>query len=198
MKKISILIAFISIVTISTAQDFKTDITTARTSYTANNLEDAHFALQQALSEIDIVIGKEVLKLLPAKMGDATANTKDDHVTSNVGYVGATVHRTYATPTKVQVEIMSNSPLVATLNAFLNTPLLGGMMRDENNKNVKIQGYKARLERQTGSEDEKYNYVIQIPFNNALMTFTVYDSKEDEAMKMINTLPLQQIAKLVE
>lgn len=68
----------------------------------------------------------------------------------------------------------------------------------ENNKNVKIQGYKARLERQTGSDDEKYNYTIQFPFNNALMTFTAYDSKEDDVMKMINTLPLQQIAKLVE
>lgn len=198
MKKISILIAFIFIVTISSAQDFKADIATARTSYSANKLEDAHFALQQALSELDIVIGKEVLKLLPAKMGDASVNTKDDHVSSNIGYVGATVHRTYATPTKVQVEVISNSPLVATLNAFLNAPLLGGMMRDENNKNVKIQGYKARLERQTGSDDAKFNYTIQVPFNNALMTFTVNDSKEDEVMKMINTLPLQQIAKLVE
>lgn len=198
MKKLIIFISLLLNAVLLTAQDFKTEIITAKTSYAANKLEDAHFALQQALGEIDITIGKEVLKLLPAKMDAAEANTKDDHVTSTAGVIGATVHRSYATPNKVVVEIMSNSPLVATLNTFLNTPLLGGMMRDENTKTIKVQGYKARLERQTTSDENKFNYVVQIPFNNALLTFTVNDSKEDEATKLVNTLPLQKIAKLVE
>lgn len=198
MKKYFLLIPALLGTVLVLAQDFKADITTARTSYSSNKLEDAHFALQQALSELDIIIGKEVLKLLPEKMDAATVNAKDDHVTSNAGFIGATVHRSYAMPNKVQVEIISNSPMVATLNSFLNMPILGGMMRDENTKTIKIQGYKARQERQATADENKFNYVIQIPFNNALLTFTVYDSKEDEATKLINTLPLQQIAKLVQ
>ena len=56
-------------------------------------LEDAHFALQQAMQEIDIIIGKEVMALLPATMDKFSANTKDDNVMSNVGFMGSTIHR---------------------------------------------------------------------------------------------------------
>ena len=51
----------------------------------------------------------------------------------------------YALPKSVP-SLINNSPLVTTLNAFLNSSLLGGLARDENTKIVKVQGYKARLE----------------------------------------------------
>lgn len=182
-----------------TETDFKKEITTAKKSYSANKLEETHFALQQALSEIDITIGKEILKMLPAKMGDATINTKEDHVTSNLGMVGATVSRSYGTPNeKVKFELISNSPLVSTLNALLNNPMVGGMMRDENSKTIKVQGYKARMERQAGEAEGEFNYTIQLPFGNALLTFTVFKTTESEATKLMESLPLQAIAKLVQ
>ena len=56
---------------------------------------DAHFSLEQAIQEIDMIVGKEVLKLLPAKMNDQASVEKNDQVTANVGFVGATVHRSY-------------------------------------------------------------------------------------------------------
>lgn len=197
MKKLIILITVLSFTVIAQSQDFKKDIATAKTAYAANKLEDAHFALQQALSEIDMIIGREVLKLLPAKMDTASVNTKEDKVYSNVGFAGATVHRSYGKTGKAEVEIISNSPLIATLNTLMNMPMMGGIMRDENNKTVKIQGYKARLEKQTGS-DEQATYVLQIPFSSALLTFTVQKSSESEIMKMAETLPLEQIAKLIQ
>lgn len=182
-----------------TETDFKKEITTAKTSYSANKLEETHFALQQALSEIDITIGKEILKMLPPKMGEAAINPKEDHVTSNLGMVGATVSRSYGTPTeKVKFELISNSPLVTTLNALLNAPLVGGMMRDENSKTIKVKGYKARLERSVGEAENEYNYTIQLPFGNALLTLTVYKTTESEATKLMESLPLQAIAKLVQ
>ncbi|MBI1341933.1 MAG: hypothetical protein GC171_03255 [Terrimonas sp.] len=200
MKKI---LSFIFILLIyfgvSAQSDFKTQISTAKSSYTGGKLEDTHFALQQALSEIDMTIGKEILKLLPEKMAMAAVNPKEDHVTSNLGLAGATVHRSYGdNPALVEFELISNSPLVSTLNMFLNTPLMGGMMRDENTKTIKVQGYKARLEKQNGSIENEFNYQVQIPFGNALLTFTANKSTENDAIKLINTLPLQQIAKLVQ
>ena len=42
------------------SQNFTTAIATAKTAYASGKLEDAHFALQQAMQEIDIIIGKEV------------------------------------------------------------------------------------------------------------------------------------------
>jgi len=199
MKK-SIIFLFLGFQTLFLAAqtDFKTEISTAKTAYAANKLEDAHFALQQALSEIDITIGREILKLLPETMGEAAVNTKDDHVTSTSGFIGATVHRSYGSPGKAELELLSNSPMVSTLNTFLNSPMLGGMMRDENTKIIKVQGYKARLEKQAGMAEDEFNYMAQLPFGNALLTFTVFKSNEAEATKLLNSLPLQQIAKLVQ
>lgn len=199
MKKLFISVCFLALATISFAQeDFKTYMATAKTSYATGKLEDAHFALQQAMQELDIIIGKEVLKLLPAKLDSLSMNPKDDHVTANAGFVGATIHRSYGAQNNAQVEIINNSPLIGTLNTFLNSALLGGMMRDENTKVVKVQGYKARLEKQGDNENGKPNYNLQIPFNSALMTVTVNGASESEVLAMANTMPLQNIAKLIQ
>ena len=200
MKHTTLFFAFIFFTTIVFAQtDFKGEVATAKTSYTSGKLEDAHFALQQALGDLDIIIGKEVLKLLPTQLDSLNANTNSDNVTANVGFIGATIHRDYGSPEKkAEIEIISNSPLLGTLNAFLNTPLIGGMMRDENNKTVKVQGYKARLEKQDRGTDQKPTYVLNVPLNTALVTFTVNGTTESDMLNLANTIPLQQIAKLVQ
>jgi hypothetical protein len=178
--------------------DFKKQITTAKKSYASGKLEDTHFALQQALQELDIVIGKEVLKLMPQKLDSLNANPKEDHVTANAGFIGATIHRSYGQGNRASVEIINNSPLIGTLNTFLNSSLLGGMMRDENTKVVKVQGYKARLEKQGDNANGKLNYNLQIPFSGALMTFTINGMDEDGVLSIANSFPLQEIAKLIQ
>jgi len=173
-------------------------IPSGRTAYAAGKLEDAHFSLQQALGELDIIIGKEVLKLLPAQLDNMNANSKSDNVTANAGFIGATIHRDYGdTAKKADIEIISNSPLIGTLNAFLNTPLIGGMMHDQNTKIVKMQGYKARLEK-TDNGNGKYNYKLDIPFSSSLLTFSVDNSTEEEITNMAGKIPLQDIAKLIQ
>ena len=122
MKYLIILGCFF-ITTAAFSQDFKTDITTAKTAYASGKLEDAHFALLQAMQEVDIIIGKEVLKLLPPKMDTLSVNTKEDQVSANAGFIGCTIHRSYGKMTKkADLSIISNSPLVAMLNSVLNTP----------------------------------------------------------------------------
>lgn len=182
----------------SKAQDFATAMATAKSAYSAGKLEDTHFALQQAMQEVDIVIGKEVLKLLPLKMDVLAINSKDDNVSSNIGFVGATIHRSYGTiERKADLAIISNSPLVAMINTFLNTPMLGGLMNDGKTKTVKVQGYKARLEKQDGSSG-KIDYELQIPLGSALITFKVNDCTDSQILDMANTIPLQPIAKLIQ
>jgi hypothetical protein len=199
MKKLIISVFFLAFAAISFGQgDFKTQMATAKTSYATGKLQDAHFALEQAMQELDMIIGKEVLKIMPVKLDTLSMNPKDDHVTANAGFVGATIHRSYGTMGKASVEIINNSPMISTLNTFLNSALLGGMVRDENTKVVKVQGYKARLEKQGDNGDGKSNYNLQIPFNSALMTITVNGTTETEILAMANTLPLQNIAKLIQ
>ena len=196
MKKLIILVFILPAIN-SFSQNFSTDIASAKSAYAAGKLEDAHFALLQAMQEIDLIIGKEVLKLLPEKMDTYTVNTSDDNVTSNVGFVGTTIHRSYGTDKNVDISIIGNSPLVATINAFLNTPLLGGMMSNGNTKIIKVQGYKAQLEKQDGGNGQT-NYTIQIPLGNSLITFTGKNCTDTQIMAWANTMPLQQVAKLVQ
>ena len=192
-----IILGCMFITTAAFSQNFTTDIATAKTSYAAGNLEDAHFALQQAMQEIDIIIGKQVISLLPANMGNFVANTKEDNVMSNVGFMGSTIHRTWGQNDSVDVSIIGNSPMITTLNAFLNTPLLGGMMSNGNNKIIKIQGYKGQLTK-SDEGNGQLDYTIQIPLGNSLVTFTAKNTTDTQITTWANTLPLQQIAKLLQ
>jgi hypothetical protein len=197
MKKIAIvLLALLPVVVY--AQEFNKDLASARTAYTAGNLEDARFAMQQMLNDIDVLVGKEMIKLLPAKMDALTSNVKEDEVTANTGLAGVLVKRTYGTGAKnAAVDIMSNSPLIGSINAILSIPFVGNSS-DGTQKIVKVQGYKGVLQKSTDTETNKENFTLQIPLNSALLTFTVNDGAEADVLRMANTLPVTQIAKLVQ
>ena len=157
MKSVIIIVCFFFSALIAAAQgDFKKQMTTAKTSYAKGKLEEAHFALQQAMQELDIIIGKEILKLMPVKLDSLASVPKEDRVAASIGFVGTTIHRSYGR-NKAEVEIISNSPLVNSVSMFLNSSF-GGMMRDENTKVVKVQGYKARLEKHFFQAKGNLNY----------------------------------------
>lgn len=179
------------------AQDFSKNLAAAKTSYTSGKLADAHFSLEQAIQEIDMIVGKEILAMLPASLDGQAANTKEDQVTANIGFVGATIHREYG-DSGSQVEIISNSPLIATLNSFLNMPILGGMMRNSTTKVVKVNGYKARLEKDGESDSGKPNYTLQIPLKSALITITAKGMDENKVLSFANSLPVDKIAALIQ
>lgn len=197
MKKIFVLIGLFTAALVQ-AQDFKKNVAVAKTSYNSNKLEDAHFALQQALTELDITIGKEVLKLLPAKMDTMKVNAKEDNVSGNMGFVGATIHRLYGMGQKqAEIDIVNNSPMLAGLNAFLTNPMLANMGNDGKSRSLKVQDFKARLTRDEGDNNSN-DYRLEIPLNNAMITFNVKNSNENEVLAMINTIPLDKISKLIQ
>jgi hypothetical protein len=155
--------------------------------------------MEQALRDLDMAIGKEILKVLPAKMGALTAVEKEDNVTGTGNYVGLYVQRYYgADPKKGSIEIINNSPMINSLNAILSMPVIGGMMRDENQKMVKIQGYKSILNKQVNSDTGKTSYELQIPMNNTLVTLKMDDSNEGEITAAANTIPLAKIVQMAQ
>jgi hypothetical protein len=198
MKKIIILNICMAMAMAASAQDFKTSVTTAKSSYASGKLEDAHFALQQMLSELDIIIGKEVLKLLPTQMDTMRTNSAEDNVTGNISFVGATIHRTYGKGIKkAELDIINNSPMLAALNAIISAPLMG-MFNDGKTKILKVQGYKSRLSKEEDSDTGKPSYKLEMPFSNALLTLKVNNSSEAEILSMVNTLALDKISKLIQ
>jgi hypothetical protein len=197
MKRcITLLACAISV--LAMAQEFDKNLVAAKSSYSAGKLEDARFAMEQMLRDLDAAIGKEILKMMPAKMGAMNVNAAEDNVTGGAGVAaGLFVHRTYGTGAKtVNVDIINNSPMIAGLNTLLSLPMMTG--GDPNQKQVKVQGYKSILRKEVDSETGKTNYELQTPFNNTLLTLKVYDSNEAEILGFANTIPLAKIAEFAQ
>ena len=198
MKKLAVLFIFVSAGVTGFAQDFNKNIATARSSYSSGNLEEARFAMQQMLNDLDMAIGREVLKMLPAKMGSNASNSANDNVTVNTGLTGVIIHRDYGAAEKMyNLDLMSNSPLVASINAILSIPFMGNS-GDGTQKIIKIDGYKGMLQKSVDEQTKRTDYTLQVPIGSTLLTFTAPNTTEDEVIRMANTIPLSQITKLVQ
>ena len=206
MKKISFaIIALLSCITVSAQQEFAKHLAEARTAYAAGKLDDSRFAMQQMMQELDIITGKEVLKLLPTKMMNDNVRPEADNVSGASGFFGVLIHREYGIPAKgvhadsleaktVSLEIISNSPLVGTLNTLLSLPFMGN---NPDQKIIKINGYKALVTKSTGMNDRP-EYEMQLPLNNTLVTLKAPGRSQDDIIKMANTLPVAEIAKMLQ
>ena len=195
MKKILfVTILFVAGYTAS-AQEFAKQATAARTAYTAGKLDDSRFAMQQMLQELDMMVGKEIIKILPQKMEDKSAAAAKDNVSGASGWAGVVIHREYGTGDKnVDLEIITNSPMLGSLNALLSLPFVAN---NGDQKVVRIDGYKALVQKVTG-ENDAANYELQLPLNSTLITLKAPGYTQDQVVKMAGTLPVSQIAKMVQ
>jgi hypothetical protein len=196
--RIFFIILITSFATAGVSQDFSKNISSARASYEGGNLEDARFAMQQVLNDLDMAIGKEVLKLLPAKMASHNANSANDNVTANTGLMGVMIHRDYGTEErKIELDLMSNSPMVASINAILSIPFIGNS-GDGTQKIIKVDGYKGMLQKSVDEETKRTDYTLQVPVGSTLLTLEAPNTTEEEVIRMANSIPLSQITKMVQ
>src|SRR5687767_12765912 len=125
MKKAFFTFLILLLVVHIQAQEFTKQMNTARSSYNSGKLDDSRFAMQQMLQEIDMIIGKEVLKVLPTKLQEQNASPSMDQVTGTTGFIGTAIHREYGSQNKmISLDIITNSPLIGTLNALLSIPFI--------------------------------------------------------------------------
>ena len=180
------------------AQDANPSLASAKSSYSAGSLDDARFALEQALQQIDQAIGKEILKILPKNLtGMDYIEDQDNVVGTNLGYAGLFVDRNYGSGEQnASIDIIGDSPLMAGLNAMLALPAIV-TSGDENQKRIKVNGYKSLLQKDTDSEGNT-SYSVQIPANTTLITLNVQGFSENDVISMANTIPVSQILKLAQ
>ena len=181
------------------AQDFDKQMATARTAHASGDLENSRFALEQALHELDVVIGKKILELLPTKLGSLAYNEKDDNVTGGSGVAsGLFVHRSYGNPENAAaLDIINNSPLITSLNAILSIPFVGNSA-DGSQKVVKVQGYKAVLNKKENEATGKTGYTLQVPLNNTLFTLDMDNTSEQEIQTIAHGIPLSKISQMAQ
>ncbi|MBN1338458.1 MAG: hypothetical protein JXA03_03995 [Bacteroidales bacterium] len=182
----------------SHSQDVAQKLDEARSAYSSGDLESARFALQQALQEVNIAIGNEILALLPVEMGGMTKADDQDNVTgTNYGFAGLYLSRAYQSEDRdARLEIISDSPLLSGINALLAMPVFMGSGPDQ--KRIKIGGYKALLSR-SEVPDGTVTYDVQMPFGSSLLTFNSNGIKEEkEVEEILGSIPVDQIVKLAQ
>lgn len=198
MKSILITLMLTCSLGVFAQQDFEKRLTEAKSAFAANKLDDARFAMQQMMQELDIITGKEVLKLLPPKMDTKDANKSRDNVSGASGWAGVVVHREFGLPADTNlytVEVITNSPLLGMVNQILNMPLLAGANPDQ--KIIRIGGYKALCNRTTGRNGAD-EYDVQIPLQSSLITLKAPGLPQDKVIVLANTIPVGDIAKLIQ
>lgn len=183
----------------SIGQDVNASLDEARSSYSSGDLENARFALQQALSSINQAIGQEILGMLPDEIGGmAKVEGSDDVTGTNIGFAGLFVSRDFSQDTTktAAFEIMSDSPLLGSISALLSMSVF--MASDPNQKRIKVDGYKALLTRGDDGYG-KVSYELQLPFGNSLMTFNTRGIDEESSFTaLLEDIPVAEIIKVAE
>ena len=182
------------------AQEVTAKLDEAKSAYSSNDLEGARFALKQALLELDQVLGKEILMMLPTEMEGLPVIEEEDNVTGNaMGFTGMYVNRSYRQENQsVNVELIDDSPLIGSINTLLSMPTFMGA-GDPNQKRIKIHGYKALMNKSMDDSTSVFSYEIQIPFNKSMLTFkSTGFNDENTVMRLAETLPLEAIIRMTK
>lgn len=200
MKLLLFFLSFLLLTNAARAQDFVQHLGTARSAYSAGKLEEARFAMQQMMQELDLLTGKEIMALLPQKLDSLQANTKNDNVSGSSGFAGVVIHRDYGKGAPAsgsygaEVEVITNSPLIGTLNTLLSMPFMGN---NPDQKIIKISGYKALVQKMDGP-DGRTDYEVQLPLNAALITVKAPGYSQDKLVALAGTVPVEEIAKRIQ
>lgn len=176
-------------------QDAEKNIAAARQAYDAGKLEDSRFAMEQALRELDAAIGKEIMAELPPKIGPFAAVAGSDLINAAGSGLGLVLSKKYGTETKgLNLDIINNSPLIAGINTILSLPIAG--LGNPDQKQVKVQGYKALLTRHSDSQTGKVNFDLQVPVGNTLLTLHATDATEADVLVYAQAVPVSKVAVL--
>lgn len=180
------------------SQDVTAKLSDAENAYQSGDLEGARFALQQALGELDQVLGKEILSMLPTEIDGVPTIPEEDNVTGNaLGFTGMYVNRTYQSEThSANVELIDDSPLIASINTLLQMPSFMAAS-DPNQKRIKIHGYKALMNKSVDDSTGVVSFEVQIPFNKSLLTFKSKGfNDENTVISIAESLPLEAIVRM--
>jgi hypothetical protein len=198
MRILFTIVVVVSLGFVLQAQQVEDKLNEASAAYKAGELENARFALQQALMEINQAIGREILALLPESLDGMQKIEQSDDVTgTGYGFAGLFVSRNYqGVGRESSVEIISDSPLMAGINALLSMPVFLGASPDQ--KRIKVDNYKALMTRNQDSEGV-VSWDIQVPFSSSMLSFRCSGiDSEKEVTAMANKLPVEKIVKLAE
>ncbi len=193
MKKYVTALLIMSSTIVFGQNQIDTYIKEAQSFIVQKNYKQAQLSLQDAISEINSLIAKQVLESLPKEINGLIS--QDGEVNANtMGMVGGgmQITKTYKHPSKpdneAELQIVANSPMLAGLSMFLTNPNMLG----KGQKSVRVGTQRAIL------KTESSDYEIQIPMNQTLITINARGfASEQEALAFASKLDLAKIKSLI-
>ena len=180
-----------------TPPDVNENLTSAEAAFKNGSYSEARYAVQQAMLGVEIQIGRQVLKSMPASIAGLRADTTQDKVASiSWGWQGLTIQRTYGdNDKKLTVAIANNAVLLQAVNLyFTNASFAQSSNEQQNWKQTKVKGNRAVIE-----FDKDTGYKLSVPLGQS--SLLVYEginfTTEQEMMNAANQLDIDLIKKLL-
>lgn len=180
----------------TTPPDVSQQMTDAEAAHAAAKYSDARYSIQQALVGVEIQLGREILRDLPATVVNLPKDTLQDKVVSTQwGWNNLTMQRIYTDQKDKQltVTIGNNAMYAGVANLYFNNAY--GMQADANNQNIKqtkVKGNKAIIEY---SDSKGYTLMVPIGQSSMIVWECINFADENEVMAAANTFDIDGIKK---
>lgn len=171
-------------------------ISDAETAEAAGNLSEARYSIQQALLGIELQMGKEILKSLPATVAGLPKDTLEDRVTSTQwGWANLTIQRIYRKDDKQLTVVVGNN---SVYSGFMDIYFAGNYSQSngetQNFKQIKVKGNKAIIK-----YDDREGYTVLVHLGQSgMITFSgVNFTTEQEITTAVNSFDIDGIKKML-
>ncbi len=182
----------------TTPPDVKEEITIAEKSFKEAKYSDARYSIQQALTGIEIQLGKLILKSLPDKVTDMTKDTTKNIVSSTQwGWNNLTIQSVYKKDPDKQmtISIGNNTYYAGIVNMYyMSTTYQQGANSEQNMKQIRVKGNKALI---TYDDNKGYTVMVQLGQSSLIVWECVNFATEDEVMSAVNTFDIDGIKKMM-
>jgi hypothetical protein len=172
-------------------------MTEAESAHAAKNYSDARYSLQQALMGVEIQLGRQILKSLPASADALPVDTAQDVVMSTQwGWSNMSIQRVWKKADKQLTMTVGNAGVYAGLAAlyFTNAGMAETNNGKQNFKQVKVKGNKAIIQ----YEDSKgYTLIVSIGQSSMIVWECINFASEQEVMNTANSFDINGIKKML-
>jgi hypothetical protein len=177
--------------------DVKQQMKDAETEHAAKKYSDARYSLQQALMGVEIQLGRQILKSLPATIVSLPADTLQDKVMSTQwGWSNLSIQRVYITGDKQLTTTIGNAGVYSGLAMmyFANANMVEANGDNQNVKQVKVKGNKAIIQ----YEDSKgYTLIVSLGQTSMIVWECINFANEQEVMTAANSFDIDGIKKML-
>jgi hypothetical protein len=177
--------------------DVKMQMAEAETAHGAKNYSDARYSLQQALMGVEIQLGRQILKSLPAAVVTVPADTLQDKVMSTQwGWNNLSIQRIYRKDDKQLTITIGNNGFYSGIAQmyFANAGMMEANNEKQNFKQVRVKGNKAIIQ----YEDSKgYTLMMQMGQTSLIVWECINFANEQEVMTAANSFDIDGIKKMM-